>query len=73
MNEQTQQVETPRSGSATRGQVEAFCRAMLARSVHAFECWLCGGKRRVKAANGTSASVKCAECNGTGQGIEAQS
>lgn len=72
MNEQP--IEAPvRSGSATRGQIEAFCRAMIARSLHRFDCWLCRGKRYVRPANGTSASIKCGECKGTGQSIEVQS
>ena len=65
MNEQL--IEAPaRTGSATRGQVEAFCRAMVARSEHRFDCWLCGGQKRTRPSDGRNGSRPCGECKGKG-------
>lgn len=69
MIDTTTTVEAPERQSrvATRGQIEAFVRGVLARSMHVFDCWLCAGKRFVREVNGKSAPKRCPECNGKGQ------
>ena len=52
---------------ASDHQVATFLRNMARGFKYADECEHCGGKKRVKQANGCSAPKKCPVCQGTGK------